>query len=174
MCVAFTIEIIYYEENSKKNMEKKKCTKCSEVKPLSEFNRRLASKDGLQTICRQCKLKYHKKYKKANKDKFKGYDKKYVRSAAGKKASRRAYIKRFYSLTLDEHKQMYIDQNGQCAICKIPVSYNKICTDHNHKTNKVRGLLCCRCNIWVAAVDDKGFSKQAVKYVNFYNTISNK
>ena len=32
----------------------KRCTKCGEVKPISEFYRRAASKDGFQTYCKSC------------------------------------------------------------------------------------------------------------------------
>jgi hypothetical protein len=39
-------------------------------------------------------------------------------------------------------------QNRCCAICKTPVPNTKKGwnTDHDHKTNKVRGVLCGRCN----------------------------
>lgn len=35
-----------------------------------------------------------------------------------------------------------------CAICKKPESHfkNRLAVDHNHRTGKVRGLLCYRCN----------------------------
>ena len=34
-------------------------------------------------------------------------------------------------------------QKGLCAICK---ERRRLVLDHNHKTNKARGLLCYRCN----------------------------
>ena len=39
-------------------------------------------------------------------------------------------------------------QNACCAICGKPESYFKkrLAIDHNHRTGKVRGLLCYRCN----------------------------
>lgn len=36
-------------------MEKKRCSKCGEEKPLSEFNKDRNSKDGLSTQCSACK-----------------------------------------------------------------------------------------------------------------------
>jgi len=35
-----------------------------------------------------------------------------------------------------------------CGICKKPRSHfkNNFALDHNHKTDRVRGLLCYRCN----------------------------
>jgi hypothetical protein len=38
----------------KENMKTKKCTKCNVVKALTEFNKRKASKDGLDYRCREC------------------------------------------------------------------------------------------------------------------------
>lgn len=32
----------------------KRCTRCQQVKPTAEFNRRTASSDGLQIYCRDC------------------------------------------------------------------------------------------------------------------------
>lgn len=47
---------------------------------------------------------------------------------------------------------MFIKQNGVCAICgrkettKSGKPEPRLSVDHNHKTNKVRGLLCRKCN----------------------------
>lgn len=38
-------------------------------------------------------------------------------------------------------------QNGVCAICKKTCTCGRsLAVDHNHKTGKVRALLCSRCN----------------------------
>jgi hypothetical protein len=50
---------------------------------------------------------------------------------------------------IDNIRQNLIDKHGdKCALCKKPGSaFNKrLSVDHNHKTNKIRGLLCYRCN----------------------------
>ena len=39
--------------------EVKRCSTCKEVKPLDEFNRRSAAKDGRQWSCRDCNKAYH-------------------------------------------------------------------------------------------------------------------
>lgn len=36
----------------------KKCTKCQEIKPVADFNRRAKSLDGLMPKCRVCCNKY--------------------------------------------------------------------------------------------------------------------
>ena len=65
-------------------------------------------------------------------------------------------LKRNYGITLDEHTQMYEEQNGVCAICEKPGDgkWKKLCVDHDHKTGKVRQLLCRNCNMILGQVDD--------------------
>lgn len=47
-----------------------------------------------------------------------------------------------------ERQKMSDSQEQRCAICKKHESMFKkrLAVDHNHKTGKVRGLLCYRCN----------------------------
>src|SRR5438445_9223572 len=57
-----------------------------------------------------------------------------------------------HKLTLDEYHALFEKQNEQCAICKEtlptinPANTSNVAIDHNHETNKVRGLLCGFCN----------------------------
>lgn len=62
-----------------------------------------------------------------------------------------------YGITLDQYNEMVEAQFGVCMICgKINNRMNyktgkpeRLVVDHNHATNKVRGLLCHRCNLAV-------------------------
>lgn len=49
-----------------------------------------------------------------------------------------------YGLTWEEWKQMLERQGNACAICGDRQS--ELVIDHNHKSGKVRGLLCSNCN----------------------------
>ncbi len=53
-----------------------------------------------------------------------------------------------YGLTRKDYKNLLNKQNNKCAICHISQSNltKRLCIDHDHKTGKVRGLLCCQCN----------------------------
>ena len=44
---------------------------------------------------------------------------------------------------------------GACAICKRMYDAG-LTVDHNHKTGKVRALLCCHCNLAIAVVERVG------------------
>ena len=61
-----------------------------------------------------------------------------------------------------DYKKIFDEQNGKCAICnqsKILIS------DHDHKTGKVRGLLCTNCNLSLGMVENLGFFKYALLYL---------
>lgn len=51
-----------------------------------------------------------------------------------------------YNITPDEYLRMVDEQRGRCAICHELPSKRALAVDHDHETNKVRGLLCIKCN----------------------------
>lgn len=63
---------------------------------------------------------------------------------------------------------MLVEQNYKCAICNEDFKKNeKICIDHNHETDKVRGLLCGKCNTGLGLFnDDKEILINAAIYLN--------
>ena len=62
---------------------------------------------------------------------------------------------------------MFKKQNNKCAICGIEFSdNNKAFVDHCHKTNRVRGLLCTRCNTLLGmAKDNIEILQKAITYL---------
>jgi hypothetical protein len=58
---------------------------------------------------------------------------------------------------------MMIKQDGKCLIClQIPKRYN---VDHCHKTGKIRGLLCSRCNGVLEFIEDSERLSRALSYI---------
>lgn len=51
-------------------METKICSKCKKEKPISEFGKNKAKKDGLQTECKECKSAYNKLHYQKNKETY--------------------------------------------------------------------------------------------------------
>jgi Recombination endonuclease VII. len=75
-------------------------------------------------------------------------------------------LKTLYNLTLTQYGDMFKAQDGKCAICRRAQVGQLLSVDHNHKTGKVRGLLCTYCNTRLATVEDAAFVKAAKKYLH--------
>lgn len=94
--------------------------------------------------------KYHKKWYKENKERLIVGGRKY--RAGHKENCKKRELRRGYGLTLTDYNKKFIEQDGVCAICKMPETHiikgklTMLSIDHDHKTNKVRGLLCRKCN----------------------------
>lgn len=68
-----------------------------------------------------------------------------------------------YGLKKEELVDMIISQAGRCAICR---KFEKLSVDHNHKTGKVRELLCGACNSLIGfAEENVSILKGAIKYL---------
>lgn len=160
-------------------MNYKVCTKCGKKKLLDEFPKHSGHKDGLQSHCRECKSLTDKEYRKKN---TKRIDKRIKKWRKDNHSRMKNQLKTYhlcsqYGLTPEEHYQMWVDQNGCCAICNSPIAYkNKVHTDHNHITDKVRGLLCKKCNTGLGMFlsDEKGTAllNSAIKYLRKYDGAS--
>lgn len=94
----------------------------------------------------------------------------YNREWAKKRAEyRRSYrLKLNFGMSVEEYDAMLLRQDGRCAICgDLPDVLKKpLCVDHDHATNKIRGLLCQRCNTGVGQLQDSVDNlKAAIKYL---------
>jgi len=65
-------------------------------------------------------------------------------------------LKKKYKITLEEYNEMLVKQNGKCAVCftNKPKGKGGLHVDHDHRTGKVRGLLCHSCNSIAGYADD--------------------
>src|SRR3989304_573545 len=61
-----------------------------------------------------------------------------------------------YGLSVDGYNAILKAQGGACAICKKPPKKRRLNVDHNHKTGRIRGLLCFRCNYGLGWFQDDG------------------
>jgi len=102
-------------------MKTKQCYKCHKKFPatLKFFNEQPKSEDGLGKFCSKCA-----------------------------RAQLFALLKWYYGITREDWNKLYKKQHGCCAICHRPQTElsHRLGVDHDHKTGKIRGLLCSICN----------------------------
>lgn len=125
--------------------EGKKCGECKKFKKWEEFYP-IRSKEGKYAYrCIQCTKDLMKtKYKRTS------------------ERSRAIHLKRTYDLTEEEYGVLYQEQNGVCAICGQPETnvnsktgkVRNLAIDHSHKTGRIRGLLCRKCNTALGNLDE--------------------
>lgn len=66
---------------------------------------------------------------------------------------------REYGITPEQYAEMVAAAGGVCTICKRPESrkrngrVTRLCVDHDHRTGRVRGVLCSRCNFVVGLTE---------------------
>jgi hypothetical protein len=68
--------------------------------------------------------------------------------------ARRARIKFIYKVDLEYIDNLWDKQNNRCASCSSELKPAAAVIDHDHKTGKVRGILCRRCNLLVAYLEN--------------------
>ncbi len=114
--------------------ETKQCYCCREIKPITEFCFDNRANSRLGAWCRIC-------------------------------STRKAWERRLhrcYNLTINQYKLLLKSQNGVCVICKQFETkigrggkIQPLSVDHDHKTNRVRNLLCHSCNNVIGFAKDK-------------------
>ena len=126
----------------------KVCNKCGIEKPAGDFPGAHTKKDGLGSRCKQCRNE--------------------SATAEGRRATPEYRLKtrlwQLYRMTVDQYTAMLEAQNGACAICETTLG-TKPNIDHCHTSRKIRGLLCSRCNSWLAAIEHPTFPVRAREYL---------
>ena len=130
-----------YREAGKRWIEKNRATRNYIVKAL----RWMA--EGKVSRRKRKSASYWKEYRKQWLEKNK--EKVYRRQRSNE-------LKKSFGITIEQYDEMFKSQNGCCAICKthrsaLPIS---LAVDHCHISNKIRGLLCRRCNQGVGLFND--------------------
>jgi hypothetical protein len=103
-----------------------RCLDCGQEKPVEDFPRNRSSGTGRGVYCKPC------------------------HNARGRETRRRLYggsrhyhLKRRYGIGAADFDALLTEQGMLCPIClKRPAEH----VDHDHKTKKVRGILCEQCN----------------------------
>lgn len=95
--------------------------------------------------------------------------------------ARKKNLRRKYGITLEDYQEMWDAQKGLCAICNSPETWVDprtgriawLSVDHDHRSEKVRELLCKSCNTGLARFLDSPETLRAAavyleKHANAY------
>jgi hypothetical protein len=84
-------------------------------------------------------------------------------------------LKQEFGITVEEYYQMLAQQNNRCAICRKEETaidnwkktIRNLAVDHCHNTNKIRGLLCTKCNTGIGLFNESSELLQlAIDYLS--------
>lgn len=82
-----------------------------------------------------------------------------------------------YGASIDDYDRLFMEQNGCCAICGTDNpgrrGVSRFAFDHDHETNKPRGLLCYLCNVGLGAFQDNPTALwAAIQYLDMHNSFT--
>lgn len=144
------------------NLADKVCGCCGERKPLADFP--LQHKRGREAPkqytyyrghCRSCHAAIARRRRT-------------LLPELHRKANRRKTLRR---LGCDEttYQGLLRHQNGHCALCgNVQPDSRALAIDHDHQTNRIRGLLCTTCNLGMGYLEillRKATPSQIVEYL---------
>ena len=152
-------------------MRMKKCSKCGEVKPITDFYAMKGMRDGYRNECKRChlaarKLRYDEnpqpakdrttQWRRENKERHAQYLRDRRARPGAKRKERDGHLRRKFGITLEQYEEMLLAQGGVCAICERPPRSDiSLHVDHEHDGGRVRGLLCFSCNQALGSLGDE-------------------
>ena len=153
---------------NKQPLQTKICKGCNIEKELELFYNSSRGIDGKERNCKLCRKERRRKKRRSLSKK-----KKKIYLSNSSERGRRNLLKREYNLTVQDYDKMVEKQKGLCAICLKPETASfkgktkRLSIDHDHKTEKVRGLLCGRCNNFIGlAKEDIEILLRAMGYLS--------
>jgi hypothetical protein len=157
----------------------KRCKKCGETKPLSEFHQVAGMRDGHRSECKSCSREIRrawyaanrkasianvKRWQQENKEHLHAYRREYRKRR--KDEDRDAHLRRTFGFSTAEYEELLARQGGGCAICGRRPRKAALHVDHDHATGMIRGLLCVGCNNALGQFhDDPTLLYRAADYV---------
>lgn len=146
------------------------CTACGEAKEEAAFPPpKPSNRMRPQRRCREC-CNRKERERRSSSDRHAAYLREY--RAEHRDCRRRWNLWSKYRITPDDYDNMLAAQGGVCAICTGPqdrVSKDGsywFDVDHDHRTGKVRGLLCHSCNTGIGKLkDDISVLERAAGYL---------
>jgi hypothetical protein len=158
----------------------KYCSGCEKELTTEEFGVDKQRHDSLTSRCRSCRNKYSKKWERENPDsvavknkRARERERKKYLTPEGRRIHKDRELRSTFGISLAEYETMLKNQNHGCAICSRQTAGHRtiyFAVDHNHKTGKVRGLLCSSCNRGIGHFfENINFMSSAIDYLRSHN-----
>jgi len=132
---------------SKRRTADNKCLKCQ-----SEHKRRQRKNRP-----KEVRAKVNAYYQKTKDRQLELRRKNYKENESVRLKKRNRDLKKAYNISIEDYLFLEAVQDNKCAICRgnqRNKRTNYFDVDHNHKTGKVRGLLCTNCNQGIGKFQD--------------------
>lgn len=157
-------------------MIERRCPRCEAIKPIEEFGLNRARKNGRASYCQPCMRLFHAETLERRGRKPLSADQLERKRAADratyykdKDRWRASAFRRKYGATLQWRREQFERQCGRCAICGRHEDDNRgriLAIDHEHRTGRLRELLCSPCNCALGYLrDDVRLLDQAREYL---------
>src|SRR5574337_339575 len=146
------------------------CRGCKQEKDSDGFFPDKRSKYSLRfrQPCRECWSDDRKRFREKNLERVCAQERASTKrrfEANGEKKNFRSLnwrLKYKFGITVEQYMEMIHAQNEKCAICEMPIAplmsgsgnRGSACVDHDHRTSKVRAILCHGCNTAIGLFDD--------------------
>jgi len=146
----------------------KTCTKCKKAKSLDLFHNNKNNKDGKMYICITCRRNYKKEYYKKTADHQRKRSREYHNDHPNH--NKEYILKSKYGISINDKIEMLKNQNNKCFGCNKSLVETSSNIDHDHKTGKIRGLLCNNCNLTLGLVyDNISILQNLIRYLKRNN-----
>lgn len=138
------------------------CKSCKKLRNRTSFHNKIDGKYGKDYYCKKCRYKKEKESVKRTSRQ---------NSTKNRFLNWKCSIKLLYKLTPEEYFEVLKKQGGGCGICASQVNILNpkkmfLAIDHCHKTGKIRGILCDRCNMLIGSVKDStAILEKSIEYL---------
>lgn len=149
----------FYERSKDIESGKQWCPSCNTLLELGKF---VKLHEGTAVYCLLCANNRSKLRTKEERAEY--YSKR-------KTIVRNSILKSKFGINKEQYREILVRQRNKCAICGKVNQENSIdgksfAVDHDHKTGKIRGLLCTRCNPGLGFFnDDTKLLRKAINYL---------
>jgi len=152
------------------------CFRCHEIKIHSweNFHTQKEIRNGkkyeyIRKVCRKCEHDERAVNRRNSREK----ENENLKKRMTPLRHRERNLRRGYKMSLAQYDVLLQSQNGKCGICfnvetkTVNGKVSHLTVDHDHKTGRIRGLLCARCNSGIGLLMEKTENfKNAITYLS--------